>query len=67
MLVESKQKLGFRLQDKSFFVIPPKEKIEIPEEVANDSYFKSAVKAGVVSVFTPAEKPVEKKAKKKEE
>jgi hypothetical protein len=74
MFVISKQKLGFRLKNREFFVIEPKQVKNIPEEVANDDYFKLAVSSGVVQILQKPEKveekieekPVRRKKKDKE-
>lgn len=66
MRVISKQKFGFRLKNGSLFVLPLKERVDIPDEIAEDYYFKLAVKSDLISILSqPVKQTKEKTVKKK--
>ena len=66
MRVISKQKFGFRLKNGSLFVLPLKERVDIPDEIAEDDYFKLAVKSDLISILSqPVKQTKEKTVKKK--
>ncbi len=70
MRVISKQKFGFRLKNGSLFVLPLKERVDIPDEIEKDDYFKLAVKSDLISILSQPVKQTEEKTvkkKKKEE